>query len=152
MGCFTSNKYDDNLLGKETQKVIFFCVKPTVFRNQFHKIPSNLHQHSINNVVISVMAGITLTEIKKSFQQSNSSDKIPYLIRIMLTTACAIGHGICAISTQDENEDSKAIDSTKLLSFLSPLGCCNVIPECQMDVACGLGGSGIAFVILKTLF
>ena len=137
-------------MGKETQKVIFFCVKPTVFRNQFHKIPLNLHQHSMNNVVISVMAGITLTEIKQSFEKTNSSDKIPYLIRIMLTTACAIGHGICAISTQDE--DSKAIDSTKLLSFLSPLGCCNVIPECQMDVACGLGGSGIAFVILKILF
>lgn len=62
--------------------------------------------------------------------------------RMMPNTAVSIGEGICPIYR--ETQDS--ILDERLLTLLSPLGLCEFVPESSLNVLCGLGGSGIAFV------
>ena len=153
MGCFTTTSYD--LLQSQTvqHKVVFLCVKPFVFNCQYQDILP--HFRGFNNTIISVMAGITLNQIKQLYITTCPDNCIPNFARIMISTASSIGHGICAISIDQPDPDPECrfvIKEHDFLSLLSPLGYCKIIPESQMDVSCGLGGSGIAFVISKTLF
>ena len=151
MGCFTTTSYNDLQSQTAQHKVVFLCVKPFVFNSQYQDILP--HFRGYNYTVISVMAGITLNQIKQSYIKTCRDNCIPNLARIMISTACSIGHGICAISIdQSDPQCPLLIKEHDFLSLLSPLGYCKIVPESQIDVSCGLGGSGIAFVILKTLF
>lgn len=59
----------------------------------------------------------------------------------MINTAAMYGLGLCAI---DCEPDSKKL-SPCLRTLLSSVGKLEHVPESQMDAACAIGGSGLAF-------
>lgn len=89
-----------------------------------------------------MVSGVSMSQIKACLLNPDSSNK--YVIemhRIMLNTAVGHGLGICAI---DCEPDSKKL-SAPVRQLLSSFAQLEHVPASQMDAACAIGGSGLAF-------
>lgn len=152
MGCYTTND-NDELINDKKCSVVFLCCKPyhitncieqrrPFFRSGFLS-SENLPKRSDGNklLLISVLAGTSIQSVKKAMCDGKDLEFINFA-RMMPNTAVSIGEGICPIYR--ETQDS--ILDERLLTLLSPLGLCEFVPESSLNVLCGLGGSGIAFV------
>ncbi|KAK4337137.1 hypothetical protein RND71_043355 [Anisodus tanguticus] len=86
--------------------------------------------------------GKIFDEIKQTLLNPEHPDKYKLeMHRVMLNSACAYGLGICAI---DVEPDSSKL-SPLLRTLLSSMAKLEYVPETQMDAACAIGGSGLAF-------
>ncbi len=151
MGSFTTNT--NNLIfskavsqSNKTAKILFICVKPHTFKsfdkNEFIKCEDLVSTYG-PIIVISVMAGVEIKTVRNACCSSSTDDNIRFA-RIMPNTACAINSGVCGISRDIIDPQFDQF----LISLLSLLGLCEIVPESQLNAVCGLGGSGIAFVCL----
>lgn len=83
-----------------------------------------------------------MTDIKRCLLNPDSADKYVYeMHRIMMNTAVGHGLGICAI---DCEPDSKKL-TAPIRQLLSSIAHLEHVPAAQMDAACAIGGSGLAF-------
>ena len=92
-------------------------------------------------VVVSVMAGITINQLKEQLSSSLTEGEVKY-VRLLPNTATTVGAGICGLSIEGSDQSLKDF----LTKLLTPIGLCEFVSEQQMNAVCGLGGSGIAFV------
>ena len=89
-----------------------------------------------------MVSGISLTDIKNCLLNPEHPEK--YMLemhRMMISTSCAYGMGLCAV---DCEPDSKKL-APVVRDLLGSISKVEYIPESQMDAACALGGSGLAY-------
>lgn len=119
--------------------IIFFAVKPQVFLSfrddpEMKKLSEYIKD---NQLIVSIMAGITISKIKNFFNNKNP------VIRIMPNTPALIGESMSVISLS-KNVTKKQLDEIKKI-FLS-IGKVEVLDEKYIDAATGLSGSGPAYI------
>lgn len=148
-GCHVSKRNID-LFGRYDCDIIFICVHGSVVRKCFKHGGTRPAALCTNYVpymrhplyIISLVSGATVDQLKQTLINPDHPGK--YLIeqhRVMINTAAMYGLGLCAI---DCEPDSKKL-SPCLRQLLSSVGKLEYVPESQMDAACAIGGSGLAF-------
>ena len=148
----TKRNYD--IFGRYDCDIIFLCFHGNVIRN-LHKMggtrPHPLTVNYIPNMrhpiyIMSMISGISLNDIKTCLLNPEHPEK--YMLemhRIMISTSCAYGMGLCAVDCEPDSKKLAPI----LRDLLSSISKVEYIPESQMDTACALGGSGLAYVSIK---
>lgn len=148
-GCHVTKRNID-IFGRYDCDIIFVCVHGSVVRRCFKEgglRPAALCTNYVPYMrhplyIVSLVTGATVDELKQTLINPDHPEK--YLIeahRVMVNTAAMYGLGLCAI---DCEPDSKKI-SPCLRTLLSSVGKLEYVPESQMDAACAIGGSGLAF-------
>ena len=112
---------------------VLICVKPQVF-NKIKETLKNLL--SDNQIVISIMAGISTENLCKGLGIKNA-------IRVMPNTPCLVGSGASALCSSKETKED---DMSLALKLFSSVGIVEEVPEILMDAVTGLSGSGPAYV------
>lgn len=133
------NKYESLNSNLSKYEIIFFAVKPQVFLS-FNNDPEmkKLSDHiKDNQLIVSIMAGITIDKIKNFFSNKNP------VVRIMPNTPALIGESMSAIAAS-ENVSNNQLDEIKKIFF--SIGKVEVLDEKYIDAVTGLSGSGPAFV------
>lgn len=120
---------------------VILAVKPQVFKKfNFNQetlvLKDNIHK---NQVVISVMAGISIANLQDFFYNCNQ------VIRVMPNTPALIGEGMNVISPS-EMTDEENIDIVR--TVFNAVGETLVVDQSYMDAVTGLSGSGPAYVFL----
>lgn len=118
--------------------VIVISVKPQVFKNFINDNRMSLLPNLINKnqLIVSIMAGITIENIQRFFKDSP-------VIRVMPNTPALIGKGMTVISPS-ERADGKDVELAK--NIFSSVGEIEVLDEKYMDAVTALSGSGPAYV------
>lgn len=118
-------------------RVVFLAVKPQVFKEkkvEWSKLSTKAE------VVVSVMAGISLDEIASVFSQSE-------LIRTMPNTPMMLSSGMLALC-KSENSGDKTLHLVAKL--FSPIAKTLIVDEKQMDAVTAVSGSGPAYFFYLT--
>lgn len=120
--------------------MIVLSVKPQVFNGfKNDNIMSKLSDlTNKNQVIVSIMAGITIDKIQAFFHNSKQ------IVRIMPNTPALIGEGMSAIAPS-ENVSSENLDI--VMKIFECIGCIEKVDEKMIDAVTGLSGSGPAFVM-----
>ncbi|KAK7077095.1 hypothetical protein SK128_002984 [Halocaridina rubra] len=134
-GMRTTN--DNNQVVRECD-IIFICVKPNMLAEMIEGLDPLERDH--NPLFVSVVTGFDVNTLE---QMLGSLVDSPRVIRTMPNTPCMIGQGCCVYTMGNNTNDS---DSKVIHSMLHSVGYCAKVPEYQMDAACGLAGSGPAYV------
>lgn len=117
--------------------VLLLAIKPQVFAAVAADLEKEISAQA-PPVVISIMAGVSLSQLEAAFPQAP-------VIRAMPNTPATVGAGMSAIAlgqyaTQQHLEQAKAI--------FQAVGEVVEVPESLMDAVTGLSGSGPAYVAL----
>jgi pyrroline-5-carboxylate reductase len=116
----------------EKSDVLVLCIKPQKFEQAVADIVA-----TPNQLVVSVMAGVTTARIQKALKTSR-------VIRTMPNTPCLIGAGAIGLAAAvDVTEDEVAT----IEKLLSGAGTVVRVDENQLDAVTGLSGSGPAYVL-----
>lgn len=148
-GCHVS-KRNIELFGRYDCDIIFICVHGSIVRRCFKTggtRPAALCTNYIPYMrhplyIVSLVSGCTVDQIRQTLVNPDHPEK--YVIeahRVMVNTAAMYGLGLIAV---DCEPDSKKL-SPCLRQLLSSVGKLEYVPENQMDAACAIGGSGLAF-------
>lgn len=115
-------------------KFIWLCVKPQSFQYLADEIKSFLNN---NQILISIMAGIKIDQIKRLSNHSK-------IIRVMPNTPAQVSKGMSVWkSTNEVNHEEKKITVNMLNSFGKSI---EAQSEDIIDTATALSGSGPAFI------
>lgn len=134
-GMRTTN--DNNRLVKECD-IIFLCVKPHLLTEMIEGLDPLERDHS--PLFISVVTGFDICTLE---QLLGSLIDAPRVVRTMPNTPCMVGQGCCVYTMGTNTNES---DAKVVYSVLHSVGFCAEVPEYQMDAACGLAGSGPAYI------
>lgn len=148
-GCHVTKRNID-IFGRYDCDIIFICVHGAVVRRCFKHggtRPAALCTNYIPYMrhplyIVSLVSSCTVDQIKQTLINPDHPEK--YVIeshRVMVNTAAMYGLGLIAV---DCEPDSKKL-SPCLRQLLSCIGKLEYVPENQMDAACAIGGSGLAF-------
>lgn len=148
-GCrVTKRNYD--IFGRYDCDIIFLAFHGHVIKNCYklggarpHPLTTNYIPHQRHPIyILSMVSGVSLTQIKACLLNPESTNRYVLEIhRIMMNTAVGQGLGICAV---DCEPDSRKL-SAPLRQLLSSIAHLEHVPASQMDAACAIGGSGLAF-------
>jgi len=134
-----SSKYgvkttEDKNLAVQDADVIFLAMKPKDARDGILSIQPFV---SSNQLIVSVLAGISSEVIEQLFQQDLR------VIRSMPNTSAAIGLSATAIAKGKfaKNEDLELVHS-----IFSAIGLCTIVEEEQLHAVTGVSGSGPAYI------
>jgi len=154
-GCHASRRLID-IFAKYDCDVIFLCFHGSVVKNAFKQGGSRPFPITTNYIpnqkhpiyILSCVSGVTLDEIKECLLNPEHPDRyILEMHRIMVNTASSVGQGLVAVDVEpDSNKLTNPIRT--LLQSLTPESQnirLEYVPEGQMDAACAVGGSGLAF-------
>ncbi len=120
----------------EPADILVLAVKPQSFTASIDGLRAWV---SPNTLVVSIMAGVTLSRI-------SSALGCPRVARAMPNTPGAIGMGATAFALSDACGDPESVATAKLLE---PLGLViGPLKETQMDAVTAVSGSGPAYVFL----
>ncbi|KAI1289162.1 Pyrroline-5-carboxylate reductase 3 [Halotydeus destructor] len=138
MGAHSTHSNDDLLPGGSSAcDIIFLCVKPHQLGSYLKRKEPFISYTSGQVVVVSILAGVRLEEVRRSVNGPNSK-----VYRIMTNTACTIGAASCAIV----KEPLSNTESDKLvLDLTSSFGQSCFLSESLIDAYSGVSGCGIAF-------
>ncbi|ELW9008117.1 NAD(P)-binding domain-containing protein, partial [Campylobacter upsaliensis] len=133
-----ANKYDVRTVQKEQLPyreidLFILAMKPKGAREAFQSLKDKLNP---NQVVISVLAGITTTFMEDHLQEGQQ------VIRVMPNTSSMVQQSATAL-TSGQHTKPENIEAVKEL--LQCLGKVFVIEEEQMDLFTGIAGSGPAY-------
>lgn len=150
LGCrVTKRNYD--IFGRYDCDIVFLAFHGYVIKhcyklgglNRPHPLCTNYIPHQRHPVyIMSMVSGVSLGQIRQVLlNPENPSRYVVELHRIMVNTAVGHGLGLCAI---DCEPDSKKL-SAPIRQLLSSIAQLEHVPATQMDAACAIGGSGLAF-------
>ncbi len=130
------NVTSENKATNCASEVILLAIKPQILDS----VVSNLNILKSNSqaLVISILAGVTLSRLEKAFPH------FP-VIRVMPNTPATVGAGMTAIAS-GQLANSTHVDLAN--DIFSAVGEVVEVPEYMMDAVTGLSGSGPAFVAL----
>jgi pyrroline-5-carboxylate reductase len=114
-------------------KIIILAVKPQNLEDVSSHIAAQLHSH---HTVISLLAGVSLSVLRKYFSHC-------HIVRMMPNLALICGKGVVSLT---ENEKLTAHLKSQLNVLLEPLGHIYWVEEKHMDALTALTGSGPAFI------
>jgi len=119
----------------QNAKFILLSVKPQILP----EIADELAKLEEDQTVISVIAGQKLDKLESLCGKAK-------VVRVMVNTACSIGHGAAALCANDAvtAEDFQEIQAL----FNATNGAVDILPEKGFDAFTALSGSGIAYVYM----
>ncbi|KAK4313763.1 hypothetical protein Pmani_014919 [Petrolisthes manimaculis] len=129
--------HDNNMVVMKSD-VVFLCVKPHLLNNVIASLDPLPPDH--NPLFVSIVTGHDIDSLEEML---STLVERPRVIRTMPNTPAMIGQGCCLYTLGTHATPS---DGSVMHSMLSSVGVCAEIPEQQMDAACGLAGSGPAYI------
>jgi len=132
------NVTDDNRMVALDTSVLLLAIKPQVFEALAQELISVTSNQSSSALVISILAGVTLTKLAAAFRQ------MP-VIRAMPNTPATVGAGITALAFGADINQSHQQTAQQIFSVVGEVV---EVPETLMDAVTGLAGSGPAYVAL----
>ncbi|NDV47531.1 pyrroline-5-carboxylate reductase [Paludibacter sp. 221] len=114
--------------------IIIFAVKPWYVESVISEI-----RHLVNagnEIFISIAAGVSLTDLSKWFDVSNT-----IIFRVIPNIAIEIGQSVSTISSLNASPEQQKL----VVDIFSELGKTFVVPESQMNAFMSLTSCGIAF-------
>ncbi|XP_042214539.1 pyrroline-5-carboxylate reductase 3-like isoform X3 [Homarus americanus] len=129
--------HDNNEVVKHSD-VIFLCVKPHHLTDMIGDL--NALERSHNPLFVSIITGF---DIKTLEEMLTALIDYPRVIRLMPNTPSMVGQGCCVYTLGSHTPEAY---NEVMNSMLSSIGLSAEIPEYQMDAACGLAGSGPAYI------
>lgn len=117
--------------------VLFLAVKPIYLGGVIEEIKDAVKAETL---IVSIVAGRTLTYLKESFGRSELK-----IVRCMPNTPALVLEGCTGVSGGD-NVSKEELD--EVVKLLSAFGRASVVPEHLMDAVVGVSGSAPAYVFL----
>jgi pyrroline-5-carboxylate reductase len=124
---------DDNSL-VATAPIVLLAIKPQIF----DRIMSELSQLLPTQLVISILAGVTIDRLERAFPD------LP-VVRAMPNTPATVGAGMTAITAGNHLRSSHLESAEKIFQAVGEVV---TVPESLMDAVTGLSGSGPAYVAI----
>jgi len=124
-------------------EIILLAIKPQAFieasakHKEFHRTELDKFTPK-HKLVISIMAGITLAQLEKSFAESP-------VIRAMPNTPAQVGAGITALCAGKLARSEHLLQAHKIFAAVGEVV---EVPESMLNAVTGLSGSGPAYVAL----
>ena len=115
-------------------QLVFLCIKPEDLVSVIEPLSNQFNQH---HTLISFLAGVPLSELKKLLPQVNR------LVRVVPNTAASVGEGIFAYSLDQSNSGLEAF----IEELFSPLGPVLKMREENLSAFTVAASSGLAFVL-----
>jgi len=117
--------------------VIVLCVKPQAINDLLNDIKESI---SGEQLIISILAGITTTTIEKFINKKNP------VVRAMPNIPAVVDEGAAGVCL---GEYANAKEHKKIaLKILGSVGEVEIVSEAQMDIVTGLSGSGPAYIYM----
>jgi pyrroline-5-carboxylate reductase len=116
--------------------VLILAVKPDQHRHVIHEIKNHTHPESI---IITIAAGITLSDIEKEFGFQVKC------VRTMPNTPSLVGEGVSAICSNERLNEEEAVDVERLFQTF---GKTERLDEKLMDAVPAISGSSPAYVYM----
>lgn len=129
------NITDDNIKAIVESDIIILSIKPQIFRKVYSQIADSLR----DKCVVSIMAGITLEEMKNALPQSTR------ILRTMPNMPAIVGEGMTALCKEHNLTEEEIAFVEKI--FLS-IGKICYVEEHLIDAVIGITGSGPAYVFM----
>ncbi len=130
---------DNRLAFTQATEVVCLAVKPQVFSAIAQELADVIdHAKQYSPLVISVLAGVTLSHLEAAFPQ------LP-VIRVMPNTPATVGAGMTAITLGAYTYKNHLEIARQLFSAVGEVV---EVPETLMDAVTGLSGSGPAYVAM----
>ena len=123
---------DNNLAA--TAPVLLLAIKPQIFG----KVVGALPQPSPTQLIISILAGVSIAQLELAFPDRA-------VIRAMPNTPATVGMGMTAISAGNHVNAAQLELATQLFQAVGEVV---TVPESLMDAVTGLSGSGPAYVAI----
>jgi pyrroline-5-carboxylate reductase len=114
--------------------VLLLAIKPQIFA----RVVSELSQPSPTQLIISILAGVSIAQLEQAFPDRAA-------IRAMPNTPATVGMGMTAISVGNHVSAAQLELATQLFQSVGEVV---TVPESLMDAVTGLSGSGPAFVAI----
>lgn len=129
------NTTDDNIAAIENSEIIILAIKPQIFRKICHEFADSLR----DKCVVSIMAGVTLEELKNALPKSSR------ILRAMPNMPAIVGEGMTALCKENNltDEEKEFVENI----FMSVGKICYV-EEHLIDAVIGICGSGPAYVFM----
>jgi pyrroline-5-carboxylate reductase len=124
---------DDNN-SAATAPVLLLAIKPQVF----DKVVADLAQSNPAQLVISILAGVSIAQLERAFPDRA-------VVRAMPNTPATVGMGITAISAGTHVRAEHLNAATQIFQAVGEVV---TVPESLMDAVTGLSGSGPAYVAI----
>lgn len=128
------NTSQSNIEVVDNADIVILAVKPWYIEDVVSEI-----QHKINNgkeILISIAAGITLSELSGYFDISNTT-----IFRIIPNTAIEVMQSVSIISSLNATKDQEDL----IRDIFNELGKVFYVPESQMEAYMSLSSCGIAY-------
>jgi pyrroline-5-carboxylate reductase len=123
---------DNNLVAMAP--VLILAVKPQIF----DKVIADLSQTNPLQIVISILAGVSIDRLERAFPDRA-------VIRAMPNTPATVGMAMTAISAGNHVQSQQLDLATKIFQAIGEVV---TVPESLMDAVTGLSGSGPAYVAI----
>lgn len=123
---------DNNLVAMAP--VLLLAVKPQIFG----MVASQIVRYHPNQVVISILAGVSIAQLERAFPDRA-------VVRAMPNTPATVAMGLTAIAA---GSDVSAEQMELATQIFQAVGEVVTIPESLMDAVTGLSGSGPAYVAI----
>jgi pyrroline-5-carboxylate reductase len=114
--------------------VLLLAIKPQIFA----KVVGELSQPSPTQLIISILAGVSIAQLEQTFPDRA-------VIRAMPNTPATVGMGMTAISAGNQVSAAQLELATQLFKAVGEVV---TVPESLMDAVTGLSGSGPAYVAI----
>lgn len=133
---FNVNFVDTNVELVQTSDIIILAVKPDIYDTVLNEIGPYINE---DKLIISLAAGITISDVQKYFNQPQK------VIRIMPNIAVTVGEGMIAMSGSPQVTEAEL---NLAMILLQSIGRVDVIDESMMDAVTGISGCSPAFIAL----
>jgi pyrroline-5-carboxylate reductase len=131
---------DNNLAA--AAPVLLLAIKPQIFG----KVVGGLSQPSPTQLIISILAGVSIAQLEQAFPVGTASqNENRAVVRAMPNTPATVGMGMTAISAGTQVTAAQLELATQLFQAVGEVV---TVPESLMDAVTGLSGSGPAFVAI----
>lgn len=121
--------------------IIVLAIKPQVFNNlkDNPQLKTLCHQISKNQLIVSIMAGVTIEKISTAFTKDTP------IIRIMPNTPALIGESMSAIAISKQVNDEQL---TMVKKIFESVGKIELVEEKALDAVTAISGCGPAYVYM----
>jgi pyrroline-5-carboxylate reductase len=121
--------------------VIILAVKPQFVSTVLQEVTSLVHA---DHLIISIAAGIQIAQLEKL---------LPPMARVIRVMPNASAFVQCSASVFSPGSAARFDDCQLVKKLFSSIGCCEQLPESQIDAVTGVSGSGPAygFMIIEAM-
>ncbi len=139
---FLANQYGIRVTADNSEvaiaEILLLAIKPQVFDTVAQQITATLQQSKTPSLVLSILAGTTLTKLEAAFPQRA-------VVRAMPNTPATVGAGVTAIAPGTHIQPHHLEQAQEIFAAVGEVV---QVPESMMDAVTGLSGSGPGYIAL----